>query len=499
MTTSCEREILGVKVAKIKQWVNLDKNPLFVERGIDSIDRVGPVFFDAKFKNEDALPVQLKVSTVSEISPYTAAEKDRNARFILLEPIGLDMNEGTDVQLRCVAFLPPAGGAVYKVEAKAGDAVKAASDEIEAWRRLFFQVFHMHGVTVPNLGPTFDYYKTLFLDLVDVPAGATVEILAVENADQNDLVESVKPKYTVADREPFVMALVFSRALPRLASLNVGLDASSGNVSLPSRLSGNSTLNFDLIDDKFLWWRMNSIHDAMNGGQGIWLQSDVTLTVGTQSFTIPKSSVSIDLSQTYRSGQGYNRLKIALPEEARNKNIFSSKDAKIKVKLFVVDGFSGGFAVLRHNLLTVASNSWWRSTAVPDDRRLQVLNHEFGHKLGMVPKGGRPLGNPNELDAPDKLYGDIDPIYGTITAALQPQLNGKGHHGAHCERGATGRQQGSVWKWTGTPSCTMFGATSTDDAATPSKFCDPCSKLVVRQDLDFSSNGLPGFSSLLTL
>ena len=486
-------------MAKIKQWVNLDRIALFVERGIDSIDRLGPVFFDAKFKNEDALPVQLKVTTVSETSPYSAAEKDRNARFILLEPIGLDVSEGTDVQLRCVAFLPPAGGAVYKVEAKAGDAVKAASDEIEAWRRLYFQVFHMHGVTVPDLKPTFDYYKTLFLELVDVPAGAAVEILSVQNADTNDLVASVKPKYTVADREPFVLALVFSRALPRMTPFEIGADPNSGHVSLPSRLSGNSTLSFDLHDNKFLWWRMNSIHDAMNGGQGIWLQSDVTLTVGTQTFTIPKSAVSIDLGQTFRAGQGFNRIKIELPEGARNRNIFSAKDASVRLDLVIVEGFSGGFAVLGTNLLTVASNSWWRTSNVPDDQRIQVLNHEFGHKLGMVPKGGRPLGSENELDAPDKLYGDIDPIYGTITAALQSQQNGKGHHGAHCERGATGRKEGAVWKWTGTPACTMFGATSTDDAWTPPKFCGPCSKLVIRQDLDFALNGLPGFDSLLNL
>jgi hypothetical protein len=295
------------------------------------------------------------------------------------------------------------------------------------------------------------------------------------------------------------MALVFSRALPRLTQLEIGADPSSGHVSLPSRISGNSTLSFDLPDNKYLWWRMNSIHDAMNGGKGIWLQSDVTLTIGTQTFTIPKSDVSIDLGQTYRAGQGYNRLKIALPEAARNKNVFFGKDATVKLKLYIVDGFSGGFAVLRHNLLTVASNSWWSSNTEPDKHRIQVLNHEFGHKLGMVPKGGRPLGKEQELDAPDKLYGDIDEIYGTITAALQPQLNGKGHHGAHCERGATGQKKGSVWKWTGTPACTMFGATSTDDAWTPSKFCGPCAKLVIRQDLDFALNGLPGFDSLHNL
>jgi hypothetical protein len=485
-------------MARLKQWVNLEKKEVFVERGIDSLDRLGPVFFNAKFKNPDSLPVSLRVSKVSEKAAYSEAEKNRNANFILLAPIGLDVNEGTEVALRCVAFLPPAGGAVYKVEAKAGDDVAAASDELESWRRLFFQVFHMTGVVVPDLTPTFDYYKTLFVELMDVPAGKTIDIPYLENAMTPDLIDRVKPHYTVADREPWVMALVYAHALPGLKQLQIGATAAAGSVSLPSSWSGNSTLALELTEGSYFWWKMNPVHDAMNGGQGIWRQSDATLTVDGKTHVIPKSAISIDTNQSVRPGAGFNRFKIALPEEVRNKNWFSGKDAKLKVSFFVVDGFAGGFAVLRHNLLAVARNFWWRDKDATDTERVQVLNHEFGHKLGMVAKGGRPLGSETELDAPDKLYGDIDEIYGTITPALKPKLNAKGHRGAHCERGVSATQSGGTWKWSGTPGCTMFGSMGTSTATTPPRFCEVCGKLVTRQDLDFVVNGLPGFTSLLT-
>lgn len=52
-------------------------------------------------------------------------------------------------------------------------------------------------------------------------------------------------------------------------------------------------------------------------------------------------------------------------------------------------------------------------------------------------------------------------------------------------------------KWTGTPECTMFGATSTETAGTPQKFCSVCEQLVVRQNLDPADpQGLPGFKSV---
>jgi len=62
----------------------------------------------------------------------------------------------------------------------------------------------------------------------------------------------------------------------------------------------------------------------------------------------------------------------------------------------------------------------------------------------MVPKGGHLFGGQCELDAPDKLYGDLDLVYAgpkpdqTLKNWLKYNNNAKGHCGAHCERGARG-------------------------------------------------------------
>jgi len=497
-------------MAKLKQYVNLHKVPLFVEREIGSLDRLGPVPFKAKFKKEDPLVVNFRTVLVSEVSSYTASEKRRNPSYELQQPITLQVSEGVEMEADTAALLPPSGGAVYKIEARAGTKTVASSDEIETWRRLFFQIFRMKDasdpkkdVKVPNLKPTIDYYKTLFVELLEVPEGVQTEIPYVENALTNDLLRIVRPKYKVRDREPWVLALVFSNALPGWSEIEIGVDV-SGNVELPSRWSGNAELVFELPKGKYLWWGMDPKDDAADGGKGSWLRDDGRITVDSRDIVIPKSEIMMDTSQSYRAGKGFNRLKITLPEAARNKNRFFDKDAKLTLTLWVLDGFSGGFALLKKNLLTVCRTGWWHNKEDSEEEKLQTLNHELGHKLGMVPKGGKRFGDPHELDAPDKLYGDFDLVYAgkSPTQALKDELkksnNAKGHTGAHCERGAIAKKTGDTWKWSGKPECTMFGANATADASAPQKFCSVCANLVVRQNLDpGDSDGVLLFKSLL--
>jgi hypothetical protein len=205
---------------------------------------------------------------------------------------------------------------------------------------------------------------------------------------------------------------------------------------------------------------------------------------------VPTAPAKVALKHSKNGG--FSRLKIKLPEAARSHNLIFSKNAKLTVKLWVLDGFSGGFADQDINLLTVARTAWWHDKDKEDTprERLSVLNHELGHKLGMVPKGGRRFGLLYELDAPDTLYGDIDPIYSgpNLSPEMEHEVlinnNSKGHQGAHCERGAKAEKKGDVWKRTGKPECTMFGATSTEDHSSPMAFCPQCEKLMIRQNLN---------------
>lgn len=492
-------------MAKHKHYVNLHRKDVFVERGVDSKDRLGPVFFKLKFKKSDSMAASLRTVKVSETAPYTDAEKKRNFDFQLHEPLGLEVSEGEEVEAKGVALLPPAGGAVYKFEARAGDKTVATSDEVETWRRLYFQVFHMKDVKVPDLGPTINYYRDeLFVELLDHPEKSQTELAHVECATSSDLTYLLKSSksYKLKDYEPWAMALVFAHMLPKLRQIEIDGQAHGGKVSLPSRWSGNEELEFDLPYGMFVWFGVNSVDDAENGGKGIWLRGDGKLAVDGKEVVVPADSITLDKSKTYRAGKGFSRLKIKLPEDARNQNRLFGKDAVLTLTLWVIDGFSGGFAMRDENLLTVSKTAWWSDKEDTENEKLQVLNHEFGHKLGMVPKGGREFGSLKELDAPDKLYGDFDFVYAPRNASddlkerLKKDNNAKGHTGAHCERGVKAKKKGDRWKWSGKPECTMFGATGTEDAPAPQKFCSVCKMLVIRQDLD-TDRVLPGFKSII--
>jgi hypothetical protein len=498
-------------MAKVKQYVNLPQISLFVERGITSLDRLGPVHFRTKFKTDDPMLAKFRTVPVSEVSPYTETEKRRNRWYKLQEPVGMQVSEGTEMVSGTTAQLPPSGGAVYKIEARAGDKTVESTDEIETWRRLFFQTFYMkHGSDpkkdVPDLKDTLDYYeKKLFVELLEVPKGVRTEIPYLENATSEDLIRLVKPKYTVKDREPWVLALVFSNALPGFVEIKIGVDI-PGNVELSGRLWGNEEIVFELPKNKYAWWGLKPDDDAENGGKGIWLRGDGTLTANGKNFVIPKDSIRLDTSHSFKAGKGFNRLKITLPKDARNQNVLLSKDAKLTLKLWVMDGFSGGFALRDENLLTVARTAWWRDTEKTEPEKLQTLNHELGHKLGMVPKGGRHFGGRYELDAPDKLYGDVDLIYGpenpsqSVKDYVKRHDNSKGHRGAHCERGASGEKADGVWEWSGKPECTMFGANAIKGVSALQKFCEVCAKLVIRQNLDPAHpDAVLSFKSLLDI
>jgi hypothetical protein len=148
----------------------------------------------------------------------------------------------------------------------------------------------------------------------------------------------------------------------------------------------------------------------------------------------------------------------------------------------------------------------WKDGKDSWEEKLKTLNHELGHKLGMVPKGGRHFGGRYELDAPDKLYGDVDLIYDPenpsqdVKDYVKRYDNSKGHRGAHCERGASGEKADGVWEWSGEPGCTMFGANAIEGVSALQKFCEVCAKLVIRQNLDPAHpDAVLSFKSLLDI
>jgi hypothetical protein len=470
------------------QWVNLSRNPDFVEDDVAALKCLGPVHYEVTFKKAQAADYRVRVVPTAEALTYEATEIARNRNAFTIRQTRAQTNRGKKkVRVTEDVFLPAAGGNTYKIRAKYKKTIKE-TDIVETRRRLYYQPMAMDGIAVPNTATTETYYETLFVVLKS--KGGTGAIPHRTNVRSDDwvagrlpLIRAAKAAWKLRKYEPWACAVAFVDMIASRQEKEY-LPAVSPLYSVGRRILhwGTREITFQLPANEYVWWELEPDDDAANGGRGEWLVSRSCKFVeadGTEH-DIPDENVSIDLTVKRTALGGYGRLKIVIPADVRD--VWSSKTGRIRIKLRVVKGFSGGYSEPRINIITVAQRAWWSDNSEP--KRLQILAHEMGHKIGMVPEG---LGT--SLDAGPGLYG----------GTLNPTADQKGHQGPHCSAGVAYAAGGAPAPWTGAPGCVMFGATSCFDplavppqhVASPSIFCPDCEWQVMK--LDLNGFHLPGF------
>lgn len=466
------------------QWVNLSKDPVFKEDEVSSEEYLEYVHFEVKFSK--AKPAAFKVRVVEKGKPatYTAKEKARNPHFKQRHTKS-QTNLGKDhVKAEEKVYLPAAGGNEYEIEAKYKRKVVKGKQTRETRRKIYYQAIAMAGIGIPGLGPTESYYEKLFVVLKN--KGGPGQIPYLQNVDdfdstqRNGLIKSAKSAYKIDKYKPWAFAAVFVDM-----NANRGVKqytvAQSPALKAPSKLVSivSSTVSYTLPDGDYLWYGVEPKDDAQNGGKGLWLYDDTYwVDAAGTAHKIPMANVTIDKKKRKSARGGYNTLKIEIP--ANLKNVFTGAHGRITIKVCVVAIFGGGYSEPSVNLILVAKSGFWEDSS--DAERLQILNHEMGHKLGMVQDG-----NGRRLDPPPTLYGHI---------RSGPKENNKGHSGPHCEKDM--RYAGGRWR--GKPGCVMFGSTAAHDSAgkyqlTPSTYCGECEKIVRKLDLD--GRMLRGFKTSL--
>jgi len=81
-----------------------------------------------------------------------------------------------------------------------------------------------------------------------------------------------------------------------------------------------------------------------------------------KNFVIPKDSIRLDTSHSFKAGKGFQPPEDH-PAKGRTQPERPPKQRRqANAQLWVMDGFSGGFALRDENLLTVARTAWWRDT-----------------------------------------------------------------------------------------------------------------------------------------
>jgi hypothetical protein len=295
-----------------------------------------------------------------------------------------------------------------------------------------------------------------------------------------DFIKDAKAAWSLQARMPYAFMLVWVNYIAAMAEKEV---TQVVDAALPSKAWtwSWSGLSFEFEVGAWLWHGLIDDHDTAQH----WLVSiDSWFKEGTGAWVrvpIPKAQVTLVGDKRFEFG-GYHKVKVDLsPEDlAGVRNRFTGRKGKLgfRMKFRVTGGWTNGFSFNGVNMITVAAKALWKTQT--DAVKAYTLNHELGHKLGMVADGtGR------SPDPPPKLYGQ------TTTG---PSANNKGHQGPHCEEGAS--YDASKGTWSGSPGCVMFGADGTSDGGTyhaaPPTYCASCKPIVRKLDL---SAGMPGFAS----
>lgn len=495
-------------MAVIKQWVNLPKEAKFVGDGITSKNRLDFLHFETKFKNANPALYKVKIIPMGSGNiKYSKKEQKRHKGFNLQKQPPQLSAKKKDVVEQDV-YLPAAGGNQYKIKARYGKKVVESKTIVEVWRRLYYQVISMKGVPCLSSMSKFedafeDKKNKYFIELKEQGNGRNRMKFMKTVYDKNYTIltgngdefrKQARAVYSIRKYEPYSVAVVFSNNIADPREFKI-IDTVSREI--PSKLfrwgSYNDECTLDVADssgnDEYLWLGLNDEHDKKKA----WLVSAVFETKDKRKLKISSDDISFTGAKGYDKG-GYSKLKINLKGVKRK--FFSKIEGKIKVTVLVVDGFSGGFSYNSLNLITVATRAWWGKKPTTDVEMLQILNHEMGHKVGMVaygdkkhPKNPKFTYKPMLPDAPKTLYGE------------NRGINNQEHLGPHCSKDVKYRNatKKASAEWSGKPGCVMFGATAVYDSKTksynspPATFCSEC-KPAVRK-LDLNGRNLPGLKN----
>lgn len=287
--------------------------------------------------------------------------------------------------------------------------------------------------------------------------------------------DEARKVYSIDNYRPYAVAVVFSNYIADPIRHTI---TDTFTRKIPSKLffwkPNAEEFVLDITDRngnyEYLWHGLIKEHDKTKK----WLISANFETKDKKLLTISPDDITYTSKMDFGVG-GRFQLKVSLKSIRRK--YFSKIEGKILIDLYIVDGFSGGFSYTNLNLITVATRAWWDTSPATDDEMLQILNHEMGHKVGMVGYGDK-----NYPKNPDFTYKPMLPDSPKYLYGENRNVNNKTHLGPHCENGVNFNNR--LQEWAGTPVCVMFGSNGTTTALTPTEFCSECAPVVRKLDIN---------------
>lgn len=420
-----------------EQWTNLTVNNKWIGEGITDRKQLGEI-----------APMLLRFSQAGRhVFFFTKEAKANNAAYSAAERhrrIGFRPGTFNRRRFRTHAdgtfLLRPrvtlAGGDEFTFTVEDVNGNKKSID-VHTRRKLYYQIIRMNGAPALAAASTTQfenqYWNTanrIYVKMVQISPGRTIPSMVnlddTVTADYN-LVRQQSRGQCDKSKKPysFVTLLVRKNCIRGWETNSV-----PATFTGPTFVFQSTNELFDVADPAVEWY--SRIRWVPNGGGA--------------AHNIPKASC-------VRQGNWGVQVNTAgLPRNVPGRIVY---------RLRVIDIIGMGVSFPTNNLTLVATQDD-QGVAVPTATIIGIINHEVGHKIGMVPG---PQGT-RALDTQSSYY------------------DGRGHSGPHCYTGTALAANFMTVAPAPTATCVMFGDTSSNTA----NFCGTCLGSLRKLDLRSRTN-----------
>lgn len=456
----------------VRQYVNLPREARFVnvrESVRRSLDRLGhTVRLRVKFTNASAR-FQYRLRALDGNVDYGGAEKGAKPQHYQMSeprPGSWTAGPGGGIEVDISVRLDAAGGNQYMVDVKCTrcDRVLEAGPFV-VYRRFWVAPMRMRRVPMARtrgLVRTLQgHLRPMHIEIRSLPERMMEDmVLTGESEDDREtIVRTATSPYRrtgALNLQPQVMALVHVDQLSDKEEHRID--------TVSTELSRGERYDFAISSaarDRYLWWDM--------GEPGGWFIDCKFLRSDGREVILQRQHLT-PLQQGAGSARNrITRLRLDV-EHVLDQLGTETTRGRLWGRVYIADGFLGGFSDRQSNIVVLADRSRWRD--IPDGSRARALAHETAHFLGMVPTANRELAR--GLDASPTCY------------------EGHGHTGRHCYRPLSGIAAAGGRNFTraeiNRANCLMFGC----NGPRARNFCDGCSLALRKVDM------CEGFTSFLS-
>jgi len=439
----------------VKQLVNLGRSDNFVDgKVVPSVDRAGAkVRLKVYFNKPGSHRFTVKCEPLDGNSKYSPGELARNSRFGYQkeQKSYTTAGDGSLILPLDDFYVGAAGKDKYVFHATDENGITVSTGNLEVHRLIYYVEIKMRSLTTcaTNLELMERTYAKHNIKLARLPA---VEMDFLPNIGMRDaeiFQENARRAYSRSSalgKQPQVIAIAYTGHLAikkenfQVGASPVVVGPGSSPVLIPVGDPPSAKSLFPVT--YFLW-------QGLVPGENWFVSAKFIKTGGNQTSAVDIPAEKCKpVPSTSAIPQRANMVRIDVSS-------LQQGTGTIVLVVNVVERMRAGLSFRGGNLICVCTKAWW--TPVDIKTQNEIVVHEIGHSIGMVPDGSGKL--------PDRLTSYYD--------------DAKGHVGNHCFYGLPANQNRYD-----SPSdvirskCVMYGS-----ANGVSDFCINCAPAVRKVDL----------------